>query len=135
MTAPVATNRSVHRETDLAREGDHAPRKTTVSPENLDDFLANGHVEPIHPGPLFRQLVIEGTGAEGTGYTVRGIAEKSGISREMLHRILRGNASITAKTAIGLAEASGTDAEFWMRAQTIFDLWTERKKRQHAAAS
>lgn len=107
--------------------GKKVVRAMDITLENLDDYLADGNITPVHPGKLFKTLVIE-----GTGVTVQSVAQKSGISREMLHRILRGDASITAKTAIGLAEASGTEPSFWLRAQNIYDLWNERQKRNGA---
>ena len=102
-------------------------RARGVNFDNLDDYLANGHVKPIHPGIIFDRWVIERRGLKVTD-----VAQRSDISREMLHRILRGDASITASTAIGLGKASDTDAEFWLRAQMIFDLWRERERRRAA---
>ena len=115
--------------------GDEMPTKakttsTEVTVENLDDFLAKGSLEPIHPGIMYRRLIIE-----RKGRTVTEIAERAGISRELLHRILRGEASITANNAIGLAEAINADPEFWMRAQVIFDLWQARKRREKRVQS
>jgi addiction module HigA family antidote len=99
-----------------------------VNIHNLDEFLADGHVKPIHPGLLYRTWVIA-----KRELTVSSVAEQADISREMLHRILRGEGSITAKTAIGLAEVAGNDPEFWLRAQAIYDLWTERERRKEVA--
>jgi addiction module HigA family antidote len=98
-----------------------------VTSEDLDSYLGDGHVAPIHPGIIYRDWIIR-----RRGFHVNDVADKAGISREMLHRILRGDASITARTAIGLAEVAGTEPEFWLRAQTIFNLWTERERRKAA---
>jgi addiction module HigA family antidote len=99
-----------------------------VNIHNLDEFLGDGHVTPLHPGILYRTWVIA-----KRDLTVSSVAEQADISREMLHRILRGEGSITAKTAIGLAEVAGNDPEFWLRAQAIYDLWTERERRKQVA--
>jgi addiction module HigA family antidote len=110
----------------FARDGRKEPAGG-VNFDNLDDYLGSGHVKPIHPGIIFNRWVIERRGLKITE-----VAQKLEISREMLHRILRGDSSITASTAIGLGKASNTDAEFWLRAQMIFDLWREREKRRAA---
>jgi addiction module HigA family antidote len=100
-----------------------------VNNNNLDQYLAMGAIEPMHPGVIFRIRVVEERGLQ-----VAAVARKIGIVREMLYRILRGDSSVTAKTAIGMAEVAGNDAEFWLRSQVIFDLWKERDKKRQALA-
>jgi len=96
-----------------------------INLDNLDDFLADGQIEPIHPGILYKDLVVRRERLK-----ISDVAYTAGISREMLHRILRGEASITTRTAIGLGKVAGNDPSFWLRAQQIYDLWREREKRK-----
>ena len=101
-----------------------------VSFENLDEYLGNGNIDPIHPGIMYHVSVIE-----RRRLNVSDVARQAGMSREMLYRILRGEASITASSAIGLAEVAGNQPDFWLRAQVIFDLWHERNRRREARLS
>jgi addiction module HigA family antidote len=99
----------------------------SVSLDNLDAFLADGQLEPTHPGILYKDLVVRREGLK-----IIDVANSANISREMLHRILRGEASITPKTAIGLGKVAGNEPSFWLRAQLIYDLWKEREKQKNA---
>jgi addiction module HigA family antidote len=94
--------------------------------EHLEGFLADGEVEPVHPGILYRDLVIRARKLK-----IGRVAEAVGISREMLHRILRGDAAITPNTAIGLGKVAGNGPEFWLRSQQIYDLWQLREHQRN----
>jgi addiction module HigA family antidote len=112
-----------------ATSATHAVRDAPdVNLDNLDSFLGDGHVKPLHPGVIYRGWVIDRRGLHVTD-----VAAQAGISREMLHRILRGDATVTAKTAIGLAKVARNEPEFWLRAQAVYDLWSEREKQKKPA--
>lgn len=73
---------------------------------------------PPHPGEILK----DGVFADGQ-VTVTAFADRIGISRVMLSRVLNGRAGITADMAVRLAAALGTSAESWLQMQASYDLW------------
>ncbi len=78
--------------------------------------IRNGFIA-AHPGEIFRRRVIEERGL-GPGTT----AERMGISRQMLHKVLSGQSSVTADMAVRMAQLSGSRPETWLQLQNQFDL-------------
>ena len=66
-------------------------------------------------------------GVVAEGWTVIGTAERLGVSRVALSRVLNGHAGVSA--ALALERIGWSDAEHWMRMQAIYDLAQERRKR------
>lgn len=90
-----------------------------VAPDSLARMaqdIRNGFVA-VHPGGIFRRRVID-----KNGWSVEGTAELMGVSRQMLHRVLSGQSSVTADMAIRMAELSDSRAETWLQLQNQFDL-------------
>lgn len=77
---------------------------------------------PPHPGEVLRDGVFT-----DTGITVTAFAERIGVSRVTLSRVLNGKASISADMAVRLAAALGGSAESWLGMQASFDLWQAEK--------
>ncbi len=74
---------------------------------------------PAHPGEILKELLIA-----PLGLTVSETAGSLGVSRNTLHRILKGDGAITAEMAIRLEAAFGKpDASHWLRLQNAYDLW------------
>ena len=71
---------------------------------------------PAHPGRIVASAI------KDAGWTVTHAAERLGVTRAFLSRILHGHASITAATALRLEALGWSDAEHWMRMQTSYDL-------------
>ncbi len=78
---------------------------------------------PPHPGEMLRDGVLE-----GVDITVTEFAERIGVSRVALSRVLNGAAAISPDMAIRLEGALGTSAETWLGMQADFDLWQARKR-------
>src|SRR5690606_30579125 len=59
------------------------------------------------------------------------------VGIQTVNLLINGKRSVTAETAIGLANAFGTTAEFWLNLQNQVDLWNAYKKvgRKRATAS
>ena len=81
---------------------------------------------PVHPGELIRESMNE------VGWSVVRCAERLGISRDALSRLLNGRSSLSPRVALALERLGWSNAEFWMRVQAGYDLAQERH-RQTAA--
>ena len=77
---------------------------------------------PVHPGRIVANAI------EAEGWTLTHGAERLGISRAFLSRIVHGHASITAVTALRLEALGWSDAEHWMRMQAAYDIARERSR-------
>lgn len=80
--------------------------------------------EPLHPGEIVKDALFN-----ETGLTVTSAAEKLGIERTTLSRLLNGHAGISPEMAKRLAMLLGTSAEMWMNVQRDYDLFQLRNWR------
>lgn len=78
--------------------------------------------DPPHPG-----LGIKLNCLEPLGLSVTEAAEVLGVARHTLSRVLNGHAAISPDMAIRLEKAGWSNAEFWLRLQTAYDLAQARK--------
>lgn len=78
---------------------------------------------PAHPGLALRDHVLP-----GLGLSVMCAARTLRISRQTLHAILAGKASITPNLAVRLGRLSGTDPEDWLARQQAHDLWHAKQR-------
>ena len=76
---------------------------------------------PVHPGEILRDDVL----AE-LGLSVSDAAERLGVSRVTLSRVLHGHARVSANLAVRLEEAGVGTARAWLAMQTSFDLAAQR---------
>lgn len=80
---------------------------------------------PPHPGELLREdIIIE------LGLSVTETAERLGMSRVALSRVLNGKAGISADLAIRLEQAGVSTAKAWLAMQTNYDLAQALKRPQ-----
>src|SRR5215469_13714836 len=82
--------------------------------------------KPPHPGEVLKDTVLR----EGRGLSVTEFAERLGVSRVALSRVVNGRAAVSAELAIRLAAALGGSAESWLRMQVSYDLWQAQRKRR-----
>jgi len=75
---------------------------------------------PAHPGEVLREYLGD--------LSITAAAQKLGVSRIALSRILSGNAGISAEMALRLESALGTSAQMWAQMQATHDLWMARNK-------
>jgi addiction module HigA family antidote len=90
--------------------------------------MASRQYNPPHPGE-----VLWGLDMEPAGLTVTAVAERIGVDRKTISRIVNGRASITAEMAILLAKAFGTTPELWLNMQRTYDLWHASKAMERKA--
>ena len=77
---------------------------------------------PCHPGEVLKDYLGD--------MTVKEAAERLGVTRPNLSRILNGRAGISADMGVRLAKAMPyTSPEFWLKMQLNYDLWKARKNR------
>ena len=77
---------------------------------------------PSHPGQLIKADIDE------LGLTLVDAAKGLGISRQQLHSVIAGRASVTPEMAIRLEKAIGSTADTWLRMQMNYDLTQVRKR-------
>jgi antitoxin HigA-1 len=80
--------------------------------------LRHPSVEPTHPGAILRDDVLP-----ALRISVSTAAERLGVSRQTLHRILAGTAGVTPEMALRLGKFCGNGPGLWLRLQEDFDLW------------
>lgn len=77
--------------------------------------------KPIHPGEIIRDDVL----AE-LGLSVGEAAERLGVSRVTLSRVLHGHARVSPNLAVRLEEAGVGTARVWLAMQSAHELAAER---------
>ena len=77
---------------------------------------------PPHPGRSIRQNCLA-----PLDLNVTDAARVLGVARHTLSRVLNGRAAISPEMAIRLEKAGWSNAEFWLRRQTAYDLVQARK--------
>jgi addiction module HigA family antidote len=73
---------------------------------------------PTHPGAILREDVLP-----AIGEPVTTAANKLGVTRQHLHRILAEKAPVTPDMALRLGKFCGNGPELWLRMQQAYDLW------------
>jgi antitoxin HigA-1 len=71
---------------------------------------------PCHPGSLIKADIDE------LGLSLVEAAKGLGISRQQLHSVIAGRASVTPEMAVRLEKALGSTADTWLRMQMNYDL-------------
>ena len=83
---------------------------------------------PSHPGRHIYHGWMEAVEGVSEGVSVIAAAQKLGVSRTALSRVLNGHASITVALALKLEAAGWSTAETWVRMQANYDLVRERRR-------
>lgn len=77
---------------------------------------------PPHPGRSIRENCLD-----PLGLSVTEAAKVLGVARHTLSRVLNGHSAVSPEMAIRLEKAGWSNAEFWLRRQTAFDLVQARR--------
>ena len=96
--------------------------KTITKPQRLRQH------NPPHPGE-----VLAGLWMEPLGLTVTALAEKLGVARKTVSKIVNGGGAVTPEMAMRLELALGASAESWLGHQAAFDLWQLQQSRKRLA--
>ena len=78
---------------------------------------------PPHPGEVLKYDVLA-----DLGLSIVEAAERLGVSRVSLSRVLNGHASVSAALALRLELAGVSTARAWLAMQTAYDIAGERKR-------
>jgi antitoxin HigA-1 len=79
------------------------------------------HRTPTSPGEILAEEFLRPLGLTQTAF-----AKHIGVSVRRVNEIIRERRAVSPETAQLLAAALGTTPEFWMNAQTAYDLATHR---------
>ena len=79
--------------------------------------------DPPHPGHSVRENCLI-----PLGLNVTEAARVLGVARHTLSRLLNGHSGISPEMAIRLEKAGWSNAEFWLRRQTTYDLVQARRR-------
>ncbi|AQX19902.1 HigA family addiction module antitoxin [Bartonella sp. WD16.2] len=77
---------------------------------------------PPHPGGILKEELLD-----ELKLTVTEAANRLGVARLTLSRVLNCNAAISINLALRLERAGLNDAEFWLKLQQKHDLWQARQ--------
>ena len=78
---------------------------------------------PPHPGRSIKENCLD-----PLGMNVTEAARVLGVARHTLSRVLNGHAAISPEMAIRLEKVGWSNAEFWLRRQTTYDLAQARNR-------
>lgn len=78
---------------------------------------------PLHPGEVVKDELIN-----ATGLSVTEAADKLGVSRTALSRLLNGHAGISPEMALRLSKFFNTSIEMWINLQAQYDTWLVSKQ-------
>ena len=80
----------------------------------------------VHPGDILQEDFLEPMNI--TSYS---LAKSIGVDQTRISQLIKGKRSFTADTALRLSKFFGTSAEFWLNAQSRYDLEEQRKHNEH----
>lgn len=80
--------------------------------------------KPLHPGVILKDVLID-----STGLTISEAAERLGVTRTTLSRLLNGHAGMSAEMALRLSKLLNTSIDLWVNLQSQYDIWHVK---QHA---
>lgn len=80
---------------------------------------------PPHPGKVLDELCLK-----PLSMSITEAAERLGVSRKTISKIINGHGSITPEMALRLEIVFGSTAQTWLNMQSAFDLWNISKKRR-----
>lgn len=78
---------------------------------------------PVHPGEILREDVLP-----ALAMPVTAAAKHMGISRQSLHLILSGKASVSPGMALRIGKFCGNGPELWLNLQRAWDLWHAKRE-------
>lgn len=78
--------------------------------------------EPLHPGVIIKDLLID-----GAGLTVSDAAYRLGVTRTTLSRLLNQHAGLSSEMALRLSILLNTSVDMWINLQSQYDIWNVKQ--------
>lgn len=78
--------------------------------------------KPLHPGLIVKDALID-----NTALSVTEAAERLGVTRTTLSRLLNGHTGISPEMALRLSKFFRTSVESWINLQAQYDAWLIKK--------
>ena len=74
--------------------------------------------QPLHPGEVLREDVLP-----SVGLSVSEMAQRLGVSRQRVHRVLACTHPITVEMSLRIGKLIGNGPRIWLGLQQNYDLW------------
>ena len=81
--------------------------------------------KPSHPGALIRNIILP-----ETGLSVSALAERCGLARNTISKIVNERGDVTEDIAIRLSRVLGSTPQFWLAMQAKLNLWKLEQKNE-----
>ena len=82
--------------------------------------------KPSHPGALIREVILP-----ETGITVSELAERCGVARNTMSKVINERGDVTDDLAIRLSRVLGSSPRFWLGMQANLNLWKTGQKNKN----
>ena len=82
--------------------------------------------QPSHPGALIRNIILP-----ETGLTISELAQRCGVARNTMSKIVNGRGDVSEDIAIRLSRVLGSTPRFWLAIQSKLNLWKLEQKNKH----
>ncbi|MGB1109452.1 MAG: HigA family addiction module antitoxin [Gammaproteobacteria bacterium] len=83
------------------------------------------HEAPIHPGEYLERHVLK-----PKGISKNELAERLGVTRQTVSKIVNGHTNLSSKLAMQLAAVSDEPASFWMKLANDYAIWEQQADHQ-----
>ena len=102
--------------------------RDAIATIDFSDIATGAAIGPVLPGDVLAHDFMQ-----PLALSARALAREIAVPPNLITGLLHGTRSITARTALRLANRFGTTAEFWMNLQTAHDLEQARQTLTQAA--
>ena len=82
--------------------------------------------KPSHPGALIRNIILP-----ETGLTISELAQRCGVARNTMSKIVNERGDVSEDIAIRLSRVLGSTPRFWLAMQSKLKLWKLEQKNKH----
>ena len=82
--------------------------------------------KPSHPGALIRNIILP-----ETRITISELAERCGVARNTISKVVNERGDITDDLAIRLSRVLSSTPEFWLGMQAKLNLWKLEQENEH----
>ena len=74
--------------------------------------------KPLHPGVIIKDILID-----NTNLTISEAANRLGVTRTTLSRLLNQHAGVSPEMALRLSKLLNTSIDVWVNLQSQYDIW------------